>query len=240
MSRQLVSVTRRRALCGCLVASSLKTFPSKSTGAARLAHLRVLRSTVKNFPLTVPSMRTRATLAPSLTTSAAVKPREEPPCTYIANLNTAFREDTAYGHPDLCILHTSVLQQQISPQGPLDCSGVLVPSERQDCQREAVTHLRAGVRAPCQRPQGRHDKAALAGAVALGAIIVHVPACQHPGPLPLKTVVHSLSASCTNLEHSFLDARLGSSKTRNALYPGKLTNLPKKPCCGMTWMRTQE
>lgn len=44
-------------------------------------YLRVLRSTLKGLPFTVPSMRTLASLAPSLTTSALVRPREEPPYT---------------------------------------------------------------------------------------------------------------------------------------------------------------
>ena len=46
-------------------------------------YLRVLRSTVKGLPFTVPSMRTLASLAPSLTTSALVRPREKPPCTCV-------------------------------------------------------------------------------------------------------------------------------------------------------------
>ena len=45
----------------------------------QVAHLLVLRSTTKGTPFTDPSMRTLAVLAPSLTTSAAVSPREEPP-----------------------------------------------------------------------------------------------------------------------------------------------------------------
>ena len=44
-----------------------------------MGHLLVLRSTTKGSPFTAPSMRTLAVLAPSLTTSAAVRPREEPP-----------------------------------------------------------------------------------------------------------------------------------------------------------------
>ena len=52
----------------------------------QVGHLLVLRSTTKGTPFTAPSMRTLAVLAPSLTTSAAVRPREEPPC----NLMSAY------------------------------------------------------------------------------------------------------------------------------------------------------